>query len=89
MDNQTFVKIAVIEELLAMLYETKFKQYPDPVAAVRNYAEYFQQKAEETSLPDVPAEVGMMIEGEIARFWNRVAERLLQSSEDPEQPSNG
>ena len=89
MDMRFIIKIAVMEELLVMLYEEKFTSRPDPPAAAREYAEYVQTKIESMELPEGMTEnMGMEMEAAYARFFERVARRLRKPGQDPSQQPN-
>ncbi len=76
MENEVLNKIAVLEELMSMLFADKFRQFDDPAASALKYADYVQSRMEQASVEGAPEEMKMMMEAEFASFFERVVKRL-------------
>jgi hypothetical protein len=75
-------KVAMLEELMAMVYEMQFSDRPDPVAAIQRYAKYLRDAMETSKVAGVPEDVTISLTEDFGVFFDRVEARLRRNHAD-------
>ena len=85
-NTRTAIKFAMIEDLLAQLYAARYATQPEPVTALRRFAEGVQARFEATPSSTLTEAGRMHVEAEYAHFFELVAAKLQGMGHQPPKP---